>query len=79
MSKLLNSYADELIDFILKQHKSKEDGKTEIPSLDFLLQQNQMSFHYIFISLRFVLHYRAQSPLALLKIYILIIEQNIYS
>lgn len=35
MSKLLNSYADELIDFILKQHKSKEDGKTEIPSLDF--------------------------------------------
>lgn len=38
MSKLLNRYIDELIDFILNQHQLKdglEGGKTEIPSLDF--------------------------------------------
>lgn len=38
MGKLLNSYADELIDFILNQHQSlegAESGKTGIPSLDF--------------------------------------------
>lgn len=38
MGKLLNSYAGELIDFILNQHQSlegAESGKTGIPSLDF--------------------------------------------